>query len=146
MALWRSHSSAVNRYDFSTALGRPSYVLFNLSVAEVDDAMGERGNVGFVRDENNRVAGLVQPGEEGHDLSPGFRIEVACWLVGQKQRRIVHERPRNGDPLPLTTRQLVGAMRHPRQEIDSLQRAPGPLLAYSCRNASVHERQLHVVE
>jgi len=37
-------------------------------------------------------------------------------------------------------------MRHPRQEIDSLQRDPGALLANSCRDASVHERQLHVVK
>ena len=37
-------------------------VLFDLSVAQMDRAMGERGDVGFVRDEHDRVARLDAAG------------------------------------------------------------------------------------
>ena len=34
-----------------------------------------------------------------------LRVEIAGRLVGQNQRRVVYQRPRDGNPLLLTTRQ-----------------------------------------
>ena len=40
------------------------HVVLDLAVADVDGAVGERGDVGFVRDEDDGVAGLVEPLEQ----------------------------------------------------------------------------------
>ena len=50
-------------------------------------------------------------GEEGHDLDAGLRVEVAGRLVGQQDRRIVHERARDRDALALAAGQLVRPVR-----------------------------------
>ena len=70
-------------------------------------AVRERGDVGFVRDQDDGVAGLVQAGEQRHDLGAGLRVEVAGRLVGEQDRRVVHERARDGHALALAARQLV---------------------------------------
>ena len=43
---------------------RAADVVLDLAVADVDGAVGVRGDVGLVRDEDDRVAGLVQALEE----------------------------------------------------------------------------------
>ena len=48
----------------STCLRRPPHVVLDLSVADVDGAVRVGGDVGFVGDEHDRVAGLVQPLED----------------------------------------------------------------------------------
>ena len=88
-------------------LRRALDVFLDLSVADVDDAVRVRRDVGFVRDEDDRVAGLVQLGEQPHDFDAGLRVEVAGRLVGEQDRRVVDERARDGDALALAARELV---------------------------------------
>ena len=79
-------------------------------------------------DEDDGVAGLMKPLEQRHDLEAGLGLEVAGRLVGQQDRRVVHERARDGDALALSARQLVGPMR--MRESAPLSRArPGRDLA-----------------
>ena len=40
-------------------------------------------DIGFVRDENNRVPALIETFEERHDFFAGFGIEVAGRFIGQ---------------------------------------------------------------
>lgn len=49
-------------------LRRASDVSFDLAVTKMQDAVGERSNLGFVRDDKDRVARLVEPIEKRHDL------------------------------------------------------------------------------
>ena len=76
------------------------------------------GDVGLVRDEDDRVAGLVEPLEQRHDFDAGLRVEVAGRLVGEQDRRVVDERARDRDALALAARQLVGPVRHALAELD----------------------------
>src|SRR5487761_242014 len=84
-----------------TRLLASPFVAVDLAVPDVDDAPGADGNVMFVRDHHNRVASLVKPVEQSHDFKPRRAVEVACGLVGEKQRRIVDESSRDGHTLPL---------------------------------------------
>ncbi len=72
-----------------------------LAVADVDDAVRVFGDVVLVRDQDNRVALLVQAIEERHDLQAGLRVEVAGRLVGQNDRRVVHQSASDRHTLPL---------------------------------------------
>ena len=67
------------------------------------------GDVGLVGDEHDGVARLVEALEERHDLDAGLRVEVAGGLVGEQDRRIVHQRARDGDALALAAGELVRA-------------------------------------
>ena len=67
-------------------------------------------DVGLVGDENDSVALLIEAFEQRHDLFTGFGIEVAGWLVGQDDRRIVDQCAGNCDPLALSAREFVRLM------------------------------------
>ena len=64
-------------------------------------------------DEDNRAAHAMHLLENLHDFLGGFGIEVAGRLIGHDDVRVIDERPRNRDPLPLTTRQFIGLMARP---------------------------------
>ena len=51
-------------------------------------------------------AGAVDPVDQLHDPDRGLGVEVAGGLVGQQQRRVVHERARDRDALLLAAGQL----------------------------------------
>jgi len=59
-------------------------VFFDVAVAETDDAMGVCGDFGFVGDEDDGVALLMEPGEERHDFFAGLRVEVSRRFIRQK--------------------------------------------------------------
>ena len=89
---------------------------------------------------------LVQPHEELHDLVARPGIEVACRLIGQDDRRVVHERPGNGDPLLLAAGKLVRMMVFPAFEPDALQRLPRPFLPFLGRQPVVQHGQFDIFE
>jgi hypothetical protein len=60
------------------------HVVFNHPVPNMNRPVRERGDVGFVRDEDDGVAGGVQPGEERHDFGAGLGIEVSGRLVREQ--------------------------------------------------------------
>ena len=47
-------------------------VAFDFAIAKGDDAVGELGGVGFVGDENDRVAVVVEAIQDFHYLRAGF--------------------------------------------------------------------------
>src|SRR5882672_7149222 len=79
------------------------FVGSDFAVADVDDAVSVLGNVIFVGDQNDGVSLTVQIGEQGHDFLAGARVEVSSRLVGQDDRRRVHQSARNGNALALPT-------------------------------------------
>ena len=68
---------------------------------------------GLVGHEHDRLAPVVEPSKQGHDLLAGGRIQVARRLVGQQDARPIHERPGDGDPLPLSAGELGRAVADP---------------------------------
>ncbi len=89
---------------------------------------------------------FVEPFEQPHDFEAGLRIEVAGGLVRQENRRVVHERARDGHALPLTARQFVGTMGHAIDELHFRERSLRSLQTVLGRHAGVDERQLDVVQ
>ena len=51
-------------------------VAFDAAVADRDRAVRERRDVGFVGDEHDGIAGLMQPLEERHDFMPVFESRL----------------------------------------------------------------------
>ena len=103
-------------------------------------------DVGFVSDEHDRVAALVQPREQRHDFRAGLRVQVSRRLVREQDRGVVHERPRDGDALTLAAGQLVGPMRHAARQLDLVERGLRARLPIRRRHTGIDERQLDVVE
>src|SRR6059058_3051868 len=82
------------------------------TVSEHDDASRVRGDVWLVRDHYDRLPGGRQRLEYPHDLFRRLRVEVTRRLVGEKDRRIVHECARDRDALPLTAGEFVRTVVH----------------------------------
>src|SRR5688572_14696385 len=76
-------------------------------VTEHDDPAGMRGDVRFVGYHDHRLALCGERLEHAHDLRRGSRIEVSRRLVGEENRRHVHECTCDRHALPLAARQLV---------------------------------------
>jgi hypothetical protein len=88
----------------------------------------------------------VQIVERAHDLGAGVAVEVARRLVGQHQRRLAHDGPGDGDPLPLTARQLPGAVVHAMAEPHPLERGASPDQAPTQGLAGVHQPHSDVLD
>src|ERR1017187_1343531 len=116
------------------------------AVAQLDLALGHRGDVGIVRDEHDRVALAVQFLEKAEHLGAGLRIERAGGLVREEEGGPVREGPGDRDALLLAARELcgkdVGLLGDP-DLLEHLHRAPAALLA---RDAGVKQWELDVAE
>ena len=125
---------------------RDLLVLFDLAVADVDDAVSVHGDIVLVRDQYDGVALLVQALEQRHDFVAGRGIEVAGRLVRQQDRRIVHQRAGDGDALPLTAGKLVRLVMHALLQIDLPMAPLRRLEALVGRHAAIDQRQLDIVQ
>src|SRR6185295_18336340 len=101
----------------------PTVIGHHLSVAELDGPLRERiRQRAVVRHDEDRL-----PGKGPHqveDLGGGLRIEVARGLVAEEQRRIVDERPGDGDARLPAARELVGPVVATRGQADAIQELP----------------------
>ena len=77
------------------------------AVAQMDDPLGARRAVLRVRDHQHGRALAMQCHEHLEHLGVVAAVEAARRLVGEDQRRVVDERPRDRDALLLTARELV---------------------------------------
>src|SRR5262245_65569130 len=74
-----------------TSSGLAALVRLDLAVADEDRAVRVVRDVALVRDQDDRVALIVQPLEQLHDLLAGGRVEVAGRLVAAQDRRGRHD-------------------------------------------------------
>ncbi len=98
-------------------------------VAHAKGAVAEPGEVGVVRDEQDRHPVLAaQPLEQRDDLLARLGVERARRLVGEQQARPVRERTRDRDALALAARRASPARRAsaPRGRPRRAARAPAP--------------------
>src|SRR5487761_2096617 len=114
---------------------------------EVDQAACLLGGLGVVGDHDDRLPDLVvEAREQPQDLLRGHPVEVAGRLVGDDQRRIGDQRPRDRDPLLLPARQLVGKVRRAVGQADELEGSLDALAALGARQRRQLQRQLDVAE
>ena len=88
----------------------------------------------------------VHPGQEVHDRGRGARVQVRGGLVGEDGQRLVDERARQGDALPLASGELVRPVPHAIGEADRGQRFLRAPAAIRARDAVDPERVLDVLE
>ena len=95
---------------------------------------GMSRDVVVVRDEHDRHSALpAKPVEQLEHLVAGDGVERAGRLVGEQEPRIVRERPRDRDPLPLASRENRRPRVDPMLEADLAQELPCAHVARSRR-------------
>ena len=55
--------------------------------------------------------------KQRHDFFAGFGVEISGGLVGEQDRRMIHQRARDGHALALAAGKLVGLVHHALGEI-----------------------------
>src|SRR5512139_1487269 len=102
--------------------------IIHRALLEVAHAGGALRGARVVRDHDDRLAEVAhQAAHEVEDLRRRGAVEVARGLVGHDQRRVGHDRPRDGDALLLPARELPGAVIQPVGEADEPQHGLGVL-------------------
>ena len=96
--------------DARLASRRPRFLdACDEAVLEPDDPIGDRAQPLVVGDDHSSTTrGACQRAQQAHDVAPVRRIEVRCRLVGQDQRRVVCQCPRDRDALALAGGQVAG--------------------------------------
>ena len=64
-------------------------VSLNRPIKNMDNTVGMLSNIDLMRNQNDRVAFLMEPFEHGHDFYSSFGVKVSCWFIGQNDRRII---------------------------------------------------------
>src|SRR5712692_4343129 len=117
-----------------------------LSVAKNKHALGELRDVVLVGDQHDGQSFVIQVLENLHDLDRGAAVEISGGLVGQQNRRLVHQRARNGHALLLPTGHLRWKMLRAIRKPNHGQRFGSSLGAFRLRNSRIQRRQFHILE
>src|SRR5207245_9795605 len=88
----------------------------------------------------------VQAVAEGDVLVAGRGVEVARGLVGEDDRRTVHQGAGDGDALALTSGKLVGLVAHARFHADGGEGVLGALDTLGCGHSGIDKWKLDVVQ
>src|SRR5690606_37523538 len=128
------------------AARRVADVLDDFAVAQPDDALAVRRDVGLVRDDDDRLTVGVQLVEQREDLDRRLRVEVAGRLVREQDRRPRHARPRDRAPPALPAGELIRQVVRALREADALEVAHRFLAPLGERHARVDQRLHHVAE
>ena len=85
------------------------------AVAKSDCARAAFGHVAIMRDDQDRrPESSMQIVDQRENLRAVWRVEIACRLIGQQDRRIHGQRARDRNPLPLAAGEFVGQVIQPR--------------------------------
>ena len=117
------------------------------AVANGDDAVYARCDIGVVRDDDDRHTEATVKVAEEFEHHPGAnRIKLACRFVGQEQRRVVGERNRDGDALLFAARHLYRAVVHAVGEPNRGKQLRCAAAGSGLRHAIEDERDFHVLQ
>src|SRR5262245_17024163 len=98
-------------------------ILDDATVDEMHETRRVRNQRRVVRREHEGGAALaVEIEQQGEHLGGRPRVEARRGLVGQDHARLGDQRASEGHPLPLATREVVGAMAHAVAQTHRLQR------------------------
>ncbi len=94
-----------------------------------------------------KAFGPVEFAEEGHDVPAGARVQVAGRLVAEQDRRLVDQRPRDGDALLLAAGELVRPVVRAVGQADAAEQLERLPLAPGSRTIPViQERRHHIFQ
>ena len=104
--------------------------LVDLSIGEMDHALGVFGGDRIVCHHDDGHALLVQGAQEVQDLAPGVTVEVAGRFIGDDQDRIVDQRPRDRHALLLSTGEFLRLVMNTVCQTDHFQHLERFFLAF----------------
>lgn len=116
------------------------------AILQTDDAVGLHGDGIVVGDEDDGVALLMQLLQHPQHFAAGVRVQRAGGLVGQDDRRVAHQRPRDGNALLLAAGELIGLVPDLVAQAHLLQHGAGAAVALGAGDARIHQRHLHVFQ
>ena len=99
----------------------------------VDDPLAARRHALVMGNDDDRDALLVEPGQDVQDLLARAAVEIARRLVGEQERRVVHERPRDGNALLLAPGELRRFMMQAIGKPDFFEQGDRPALCADAR-------------
>ena len=120
-------------------------VVDHLAVLQTDDAVCLHGNGVIVGDEHHGVALIVQLLQHAQHFAAGVAVQCAGGLVGQDDRRVAHQCPRDGNALLLAAGKLVGLVFQLVAQAHLVQHFPCAGMPLGAGNARIHQRHLHVL-
>ena len=88
---------------------------------ELDDLIGERDHSVVVGGDDDDATGTASPRTSPEHALDLDVVEVRGGLVGEDQRRVEAERPRDGDALLLPAGQVTGVVMHALRQADLLE-------------------------
>src|SRR5208337_5254501 len=122
------------------------FVAFDLSVADMNDAMSVSGDIVLVGHQDDGVSALVEPLEQAHDFLASGRVQIPGGFVGQDDGRVVHQGAGNRHALALSAGKLVGLVVHAFHQVNLTQSLLGFLQTFLGGDSAVNQRQFHVVQ
>src|SRR5947207_627373 len=105
-----------------------------------------RSDIRLMRDHDHRLALAGELLENLHDFFRCRGVEISCWLVCKKNRRLIHESTRDCHALTLSSRELVRTVSYTIAELNAFERCRRATTALIGGHAGVNERKLHVVQ
>src|ERR1051325_3035456 len=119
----------------------PAFIAGDQSIFDVNDTIGMLGDVRFMGDQYDCMAGSVKFRKKRHNLVSSLRIEISGGLVGEQNRRVVHQRASNGCSLALAAGKFIRFMIHPAFQINRSQSAFCALDSLLGGSAAIDQRQ-----
>jgi hypothetical protein len=112
--------------------------------SQLDDLVGELCDALVVRGHYDHPAGTGQIPQQPQDSFDLDVIQVSRGLIGQYQRRIMHQGAGDGRPLLLPTRHMGRPVTGPLGEADAVQQGGGPLTGLLAGDARQAQRNHHI--
>ena len=98
----------------------------DLAVYDVDNPLGMFGRIGFMCNQDDRIALLVKLLQDFHHLDPGLGIQITGRLIGKDNRWVIDQSAGNGHPLFFAPGDLVGKIIQTVTQANALQDLGGP--------------------
>ncbi len=121
-------------------------VTFDLTVAELNNALAVVGHTLIMRHHNDRQSAAVEIGNHLQNRRSGLGVEVPGGLIGEDDRRIGDQCTGDGRALLLASGELTGAVAHPVFEPHPRERLHGSPVTFVARHPLVEHRHFGVLE
>src|SRR5256885_1598554 len=119
-------------------------IAFNAAIAKPQGAARVARNGVVVGDQDQGLALFVEFVEQPQDFSAGSGVEISGRFVCEDDEGIVYQRPRDGDPLLLSTGKLEGFMFEAFRQTDARRQTASDFAALFLGTALVIKRNLDV--
>src|SRR5579875_154500 len=123
-----------------------SFISLHFAVSDMNDAVGMSSDVWLMRDQDDRVAFIVQTLKETHNFLTGMRIEGAGGLISQENRGVIDERAGDGYALSLASGEFIWLVQHTLFEVYRAQGTASSLQSLVRGHPSVNQGKLYIME